>query len=157
MTFVSSTSLSQLGCGAGYALWGFRAAAIGHLDCGALARGYDAVFGAHGAQARCAVLVFARLIGSAGRRRICLGAPGCCGVTCDELSIVAVLAAAQAGDIGRRDAHLLWLLARRDGDAAGEAASSLARRFSAIGLEIKPPPVELYDAASARPLEAFRA
>ena len=157
MTFVSSTRLSQLGCGAGYALCGFRAAATGHLDCEALVRGYDAMFGVQGAPARGAVLVFARIIGSIGRRRICLAAPGCCGVTCDELSVIAVLAAAQAQDLARRDAHLLWLLARRDGDAAGEAASALAARFSSVGLEIAAPPVERYDAENARPLKALHA
>lgn len=157
MTFVSHMRISQLGCGAGYALWGFRAAAVGHVDCPALASGYDNVFGAQGAAARGAVLVFARIIGSAGNRRISLGAPGCCGVTSDELSVVAVLAAAQEEDADRRDAHLLWLLARRDRKAAGAAADAAAARFAAAGLTIKSPPIELYDAQKARPLEACRA
>lgn len=156
MTYVSSFSISQLGCGAGYALWGFRAAAIGHLDCDALTRGYDSVFGAESAPARGAVLVFARIIGSVGKRRIMLGAPGSGGVTSDELSIIAVLAAAQAQEPERRDAHLLWLLARRGGETAGAAADAVALRFTSAGLAINAPPIELHDSKNAGPLDVSR-
>ena len=156
MTYVSSFSISQLGCGAGYALWGFRAAAIGHLDCCALTRGYDGAFGAESASTRGAVLVFARIIGSVGRRRIMLGAPGCGGVTCDELSIIAVLAAAQARQPERRDAHLLWLLARRGCETASAAADAVALRFTSAGLAIKAPPIELHDPKKAKPLDIDR-
>lgn len=156
MTYVSSFSISHLSCGAGYALWGFRAAAIGHLDCCALTRGYDSAFGAQSAPARSAVLVFARIIGSVGKRRIMLGAPGCGGVTCDELSIIAVLAAAQAREPERRDAHMLWLLARRGCETAGAAADAVATRFTAAGLVINAPPIELYDPRKAKPLDISR-
>ena len=156
MTYVSSFSISQLGCGAGYALWGFRAAAIGHLDCCALTRGYDSAFGAESAPARGAVLVFARVVGSVGNRRITLGAPGCGGATCDELSIIAVLAAAQNKDPELRDAHLLWLRARRGCKTAGAAADAVATRFTSAGLIINAPPIELFDPRKAKPLDISR-
>ena len=151
MTFVASLTIPQLGCGAGYALWAFRAAAIGRFDCPALIRGFDRVFEDRSADARGALLNFARAIGSQGNRRIGLGQPGCCGVTSDELSIVAVLAAAQNRDNDRRDAHLLWLLGRRDVRIAATTANAVGAAFKSGGLMIDPPPIQLYEPQAAKP------
>ena len=155
MTFVSSLTIPQLGPGAGYALWGFRAAAIGHFDCAALVRGFERIFEERSATARTAVFCFARAIGSCGKRRIGLGEPGCCGVTSDELSVVAVLAAAQNKDAERRNAHLLWLLGRRENQAASAAADAVGAVFSAAGLVIEQPPVQLYTPQEAKPFEVL--
>ena len=152
MTFVASLTIPQLGCGAGYALWAFRAAAIGHFDCPALVRGFDRVFEERSADARGALLHFARAIGSLGNRRIGLGQPGCCGVTSDELSIVAVLAAAQNQENERRDAHLLWLLGRRDAEIAATTADTVGAAFKSGGLIIDQPPIQLYQPHAAKPL-----
>lgn len=153
MTFVSSLTIPQLGPGAGYALWGFRAAAMGHFDCAVLVRGFERLFAEQSATARTAVFCFARAIGSYGKRRIGLGEPGCCGVTSDELSVVAVLAAAQNKDADRRDAHLLWLLGRRDSHAARASADAVGSVFNSVGLVIEQPPVQLYTPQAAKPFE----
>ena len=150
MTFVPSLTVPQLGCGAGYALWAFRAAAIGHFDCPALIRGFDRVFEERSADTREALLRFARAIGSQGNRRIGLGHPGCCGVTSDELSIVAVLAAAQNRDNDRRDAHLLWLLGRRDAEIAATVADTVGAAFKSGGLMIDQPPIQIYEPHAAK-------
>ena len=152
MTFVASMTMPQLGGGAGYALWAFRAAAIGHFDCPALVRGFDRLFEEKSVTARGALLNFARAIGSHGHRRIGLAEPGCCGVTSDELSIVAVLAAAQKQDAERRDAHLLWLLGRRDFRIAATTADTVGVAFESIGLSIDQPPIQLYESEAAKPL-----
>ncbi|MEO0399524.1 MAG: hypothetical protein AAF224_08915 [Pseudomonadota bacterium] len=143
MSFVSTMTIPQLGLGAGYALWGFRAAAVGQIECPALVRGYRRLFEKSADDALSAVLVFARTIGSEGVRRIGLGVPGCCGVTSDELSIAAVLSAAQAEDTSRRDAHLLWLLGCTGDGASARAADDVAAAFLVSGLVIEQPPVEL--------------
>ena len=52
MTFVASMTMPKLGCGAGYALRAFRAAAIGHFDGPALVRGFDRLFEDRSAAAR---------------------------------------------------------------------------------------------------------
>lgn len=147
MTFAPSLKLPQLGCGAGYALWGFRAAVIGHADCCALTRGYDRLFGERSGIARGTILIFARLLGSIGKRRISLGAPGCCSITCDELSIIASLAAAQTKDGDLRDAHLLWLLGGAATTPVAEAADAIAEQFQSVGLSINQPSIKLDVAA----------
>lgn len=155
MTFVASMTMPQLGCGAGYALWAFRAAAIGHFDCPALVRGFDRVFEDRSAEARGALLQFARAIGSCGGRRIGLGQPGCCGVTNDELSIVAVLAAAQNKEDARRDAHLSWLLGRSNVRVAATTADAVGAAFRSGGLMIAQPPIQLYEPQEAKPFEVI--
>ena len=148
MTFVASLTIPQLGCGAGYALWAFRAAAIGRIDCPALVSGFDRLFEERSAEALGALLRFTRAIGTDGRRRIGLGHPGCCAVTSDELSVVAVLAAAQKQEDERRDAHLLWLLGRRDVRSAATTADAVGGAFKSIGLGIDQPPIQLYAASN---------
>ena len=147
--------MPQLGCGAGYALWAFRAAAMGHFDCPALVRGFDRLFEDQSAAARSALLHFTRTIGTHGHRRISLAEPGCCGVTSDELSVVAVLAAAQRKDDKRRDAHLLWLLGRRDFPVAATTADAVGAAFKTVGLAIDQPPIRLYEHHSAKPFEVI--
>lgn len=157
MTFVASMTIPQLGCGAGYALWAFLAAAIGHFDCPALVRGFDRLFESRSVEARDALYHFARAIGSHGNRRIGLGQPGCCGVTSDEMSIVAVLAAAQTKDGARRDAHLLWLLGHRDVQNAAANANAVGAAFKSGGLMIDQPPIQLYEPQAAKPFEVIGA
>lgn len=153
MTFVASLTIPQLGVGAGYALWGFRAIAIGHRDCPALVRGFERLFEEKSTAARNAVYQFAGAISTCGNRRIAVAEPGSCGVTSDELSIVAVLAAAQRSDAERRDAHLLWLLAQRKNESAGRAADSVGLMFKAAGLLIDQPPIQLFTPRQSNTLE----
>ena len=143
MTFASMTTL-QLGCGARCALRAFRATATGHADCPVLARGFDQLFQDRSVEAREALFYFTRVIEAYGKRRIDLAEPGCCGVTGDELSIIAALAAAQNKEDARRDAHLSWLLARRDCRVAAITADAVGAAFTSGGLRIDPPPLELH-------------
>lgn len=157
MTFVASMTIPQLGPGAGYALWGFRAAAVGHIDCPSLVKGYERLFGDRADAALSAILVFTRTIGNCGARRIALAVPGCCGVTSDELSIVAVLGAAQAENVDRRNAHLLWLLGRSGDEHASAAADAVGAVFSEGGLTIEQPPIELASTGNVKSFEVHHA
>ncbi|MEM6414763.1 MAG: hypothetical protein AAF720_08920 [Pseudomonadota bacterium] len=150
-------TIPQLGLGAGYALWGFRAAAVGHIECPALVKGYQRLFAENADHALSMILLFTRTTGNIGTRRIGLAVPGCCGVTSDELSIVAVLAAAQACDTDRRDAHLLWLLGRSGDERATNAADRVGEAFRRIGLSIEQPPVELATTPAAKPYAVLHA
>ncbi len=152
MTFISSLTIPQLGVGAAHALWGFRAAAVGHIECPTLARGYHQACGPHGVEALSAILVFARTIGANGARRIGLATPGCCGVTADEVSVVGALAAAQAGEDDKRDAHLEWLLVRGGCAEAISAADGVARVFSACGVAIDAPSATVWRRDDDTPL-----
>ncbi|MEL7491682.1 MAG: hypothetical protein AAGJ73_13265 [Pseudomonadota bacterium] len=143
MTFVGGVTLPGLGTGAGFALWTFRAMASGCNGCNVLRRGFDRAFGEGGPRAFDEMRQFTRLLGNAGTRRILLAGSGCCRVTADELSMVAVLAAAQDHDYDRCKAHLCWLMGGREDSAAITAASRVASVFQVAGLQIIAPSIEL--------------
>jgi len=143
-------SVPDLGSGAGFALWAFRAAAVGHMGCCALVRGYENEFGERAGRALSAVHRLARVIGREGGRVITLSHPGCGRVTADELSLVAALAAAQAGDAGKRNAHLSWLMCARAEETARAIADEIGALFKESGLVITAPPIELSPAQSQR-------
>ena len=143
MALVRSMTLPQLGIGASYAIWGFRAAATGHSDCPTLMKGYERAFHEDGEYALHLMRELARIFGNKGRRRIVLAGPGCCAVTADELSIVAMLSAAQDKDDVRRNAHITWLMGKSGETRLGEIAEELTAIFQSIGMQIKPPPLEL--------------
>ncbi|MEM9617781.1 MAG: hypothetical protein AAF936_07435 [Pseudomonadota bacterium] len=151
MTFVRSLTLQQLGTGAGFAIWGFRAIAIGHSDCPALLRGYERMFGEDYPPALGALHLLARSIGCRGGRRVSLAAPGCCGVTADELSLIAMLSAAQKHNPDRRDAHLRWLTGGRIETAAQSAADAIGEIFWKADVSIKAPSVELWSSEQQTP------
>lgn len=143
MSFIHSMTMPQLGRGAGYAVWAFRAIAIGHGDCPSLLKGYEMVFGDHHRPALGAVQLLVRAIGNEAGRRFSVGAPGCCGVTADEVCLVAMLAAAQDYDADRRDAHVRWLTIGKGGVIVQIAADAVGAAFRKAGLSIDQPPVEL--------------
>ena len=121
-------------------LFGVRAVALGHGDCPALHRAFSGLLGAEADAALAHLLVFVRLIGAAGGRRIRLHAPGCCGVSGDERLILDVIATAQASlageDEGHLDAALGDLLASAPCFAAVMAAQCLAAAFTLSDLHL---------------------
>lgn len=143
MSFITSVTLPELGLGAGYAIWGFRAIAMGHGDCPVLIRGFEHTFGNHSERAHRAVSALANEMNAGGRRRIKLAMPGCGFPTADELSVVAMLSAAQQGDTLRSQTHLAWLMHANCSDAALIAAISIGAAFDAVGMTIEAPQVEI--------------
>ena len=143
MTFVGGVTLPGLGTGAGFALRSFRAMASGCNGCNVLCRGFDRAFGDNGPRAFDEMRQFTKLLGNAGARRIHLALSGCCRVTADELSVVAVLAAAQDHEYERCKAHLCWLMGGREDGAAVTAACRIASVFRVAGLQINAPSIEL--------------
>ena len=154
--FVRSMTIADLGPGAGYALWAFRAAAVGRIGCCALVSGFDEAFGPIGEEARDAIAQFAHILGNEGGRMIRLSQPGCARVTADELSLVAALAAAQGAEKDRRDAHLAWLTCGRGEIAARTAAERVAAVFAAARMPIMAPAVDISPPHGRRPLTVHR-
>lgn len=136
-------TLPQLGFGAGFALWGFRACAAGRGGCAALIRGYQNTLGHDGLAALDALLTLAQTLGFGGRRKVSLGAPGLLHPTHDEMTLVAALAAAQSGEPAGRDAALRWLFAGEPPLEAAIAADALGAVFTCHGLEIETPELQL--------------
>ncbi len=155
MTFIPSLTIPQLGLGAGYVLWGFRAAALAHTDCPALKKGFERALGEDSERAAECIDDLVHSIRSKGGRRITLGEPGCCGVTTDELSIVALIASAQQQDFARRDAHLRWLMGGHGEDRARLAADTIGALFLTAGMSIYLPEIEVVDRTGGQPFQTY--
>lgn len=135
----SDTLLPQLGPATGLLILGFRANAFGQSDCCCVQSGFRAALGRDADEALGDLLVFTRLMGRSGRRRIALTAPGCERMTRDELSLASGLAAAQAWDLDSRDRHLGELLAGPPTDALTELVTRIADTFAGHGLAFHVP------------------
>ena len=155
MTFISSMRMPDIGSGAGYALWAFRASAIGHSNCPALVKGYAEAFGDLGRLALGGVRLLAHELGTTGGRRVSIAAPGCCRVTADELSIVALLSGAQSNDDALCDAHLAWLLCGGDPSMARAAAASIGSVFLRAGFFISRPDINLAFPRAVKPVRSY--
>lgn len=147
--FVRGLTVPELGFGAGFALWGFRACARGQVMCCAVIHGFERMFGDDAPAVLSNLLALARMMGGKGRRKIGLAMPGCAGVTADEVSVAALLAAAQAGETEKRDAHLAWLFAGPAPEAASAAADRVGRLFLKHGLSLRAPEAALPTPARA--------
>ncbi len=145
-------TLNDLGIGGGHAIWAFRAAAMNHADCPTLIHGFENIMSAYGRPAVRAIASLTRALGHDGRRKLGIACPGCGYVTADELSVVALLSAAQREDDDLADAHLAWLMGGYGEDDAKRAALQVGALFKAAHVAITPPPIEI--SAPKRPLPA---
>lgn len=141
VSFVSDLQLPQLGTGAGFALWAFRACAQGHVRCCAVTRGFDAAFGTDGPETLAGMMRFVATVGHEGRRKVRLAMPGCLHVTTDEVSLTKLFAAAQDGNRLARDAHLSWVLGATPSEEVSALVTGIAESFASYGLYIMPPPL----------------
>ncbi|MFN0025057.1 MAG: hypothetical protein ACKVS5_14275 [Parvularculaceae bacterium] len=146
MTFIKTMNIHDLGVGPALALRAFRSMAAGcdHAD---LVRRFDEVFGFAGRAALGAMHMLVKEIGVAGGRRVAVACPGCCKLTADELSVLALLSAAQERNDPLIEAHAAWLMAGQPAATARAAAIAVSAVFKIAGLTLARPPVEI----SARP------
>ena len=143
MTFVTSVALPDLSVGAGYALWGFRAAAARHIQCPTLIRGFEDAFDDFARPALGGLEMFAHALGVLGGRKIKIAGPGCGYTTADELSIISLLSAAQAQNKGLCKAHLSWLMCGKGEETALTAALGIGEIFQSAGFGIHAPDVKI--------------
>lgn len=141
--FVEGVFLPDLGLGTGIAIWGFRACASGHSQCPPITKGFERVFGKRGPEALADVLQLARIFGFEGRRRIAIAEPGCGRMTADEVSMAAMLAAAQRGAGEERDNHATWLLGQLPGVHLTGVIERIAEIFSEYDLSMDAPEVTI--------------
>lgn len=150
--YIQGETITALGFGGGFALWGIRAIVSGKGKCCRLNAGFDRAFAIDnvmdktlatqtnrraGCFAMNAMKSFCYQLGTLGRREIVISSPGTMGVTADELSIVSILAGGQAGDKDRCEAHLCWLLATNETQLAYRAAQTYGELCNHAGIEIK--------------------
>ncbi len=142
MTFLRTFTVHHLDDGGRLALTAFRTMATG-ADASELMNLFNARLGFSGTAALGAMHLLVKEIGTVGARRVTIACPGCCHVTADELSLVALLAAGQARDHARLESHVAWLLAGRRSETARASALGVGGIFKAAGLTIDCPGVEV--------------
>lgn len=135
------TDLRDLGYGEHLLVWGFRAVVSGRGECPIVAREFKQACGDLAGETRAALTVFVQQLAVQGRRTVSLAPPGCLTLTRDEQLVVAVFAAAQAGDQDRLDAHLAWLLAGPPAPPFAACARAVAQALAISGhrLRLAPP------------------
>ena len=104
--------ISELDFATGLAVWGFRAVATGHGNCAAVVDGFERALGDASKQARQSLHHLAIEFSNVGRRTFHLSAPGCLGVTHDEVCLIGAIYAAQTCQKEYAAGQLVWLLGR---------------------------------------------
>ncbi len=138
--FLRNVRLPNLGFGAATVMWGFRACALGHTQCGCLVGGFERIFGTEqGEVVLRRMLGMARIFGNEGGRRVTIARPGSLGVTPDEGALLGALNAAQSDEIESRDAYLGFLFAKNITPQLQGLASDLADAYLRRGLMIGAP------------------
>lgn len=151
---ISKVALTDLSPASALAILGFRAHAFGRGDCCCVRSGFSAALGSDADEALADLLVFTRVMGSEGARKIGLAAPGCGRMTRDELSIACALSAAQAWDEVALDAHLSWLLGAVVPQSLTILVGKIGDMFAGHGMAFEAPVEARQVPASATP--AFR-
>ena len=159
MKITTTSKISELGPGAGYALWDFRTAAIDHIDRPALRSGFYEVFRHDTEQSLRWFYSFAGTLGNSGSRRISIAYPDCETITADEMSIVALLSCAQPRDAAQCALYLSWLMCGRNEDQALtlKASLNIGALFQAAGLQIEKPEIEITAPAFSGPVMSYHA
>lgn len=150
--FLQNVRLPDLGFGAATMMWGFRACALGHSQCGCLVGGFERIFGSkQGPLVLRDMVGLARIFGNDGRRRVTVAMPGCIGITLDEGALLRVFNTAQSGEEAACDRHLRWLLAKEPNDHMRQLTKNLAIAYLDRGLLIQAPasiPAQTAEAAN---------
>ena len=137
--FRKDVHVSDLSDGASLFLMTFRGLAFAGEGCQCLKKVYENQFGEHASTVLRDIQSFIRVVGSSGQRRVRLAQPGCGRITHDEVSLLAIVNAAQDYDHQRLDSYLCWLLKASHTGACVEPATRVANWFSSIGLSVLPP------------------
>ena len=160
------TDLRQLGFSEHLVVWTFRAFASGRLDCPMVVGAWrEGGTGAAGEEAWRLMTIFAREVGTGGRREIVIGTPGLLMVTRDEQLLLALLSAASREDESRMAAHLRndnvlisslvrWLMAAAPSPQLLASGLAAGAALKATGYWLPPGEAEALDPRTARGLRA---
>jgi hypothetical protein len=153
----ASRVLQLVGRAEGVVFGAWRRLAAGEGGSPLLARDFARVFGEDAVELLAVFCTFLQALAYGARRRLALGIPGCAGLTLDERQLLALLAAAQAGDEARFEAHLSWLVGRERRQGAAIAARALATALALHELRLAlPAPAEPHALIAAAGLTRSR-
>lgn len=153
--YIENATITDLGFGSGFALWGFRAIASGNGNCCHLTTGFNRAFsmdnahlrsqhgGVEGKLAMNALKSFCYQLSRMGQRKIVLSQSGTMRLTADELCIVGVLAAAQNENSALCKSHLSWLLGHNNTTLPYHAAITYAIICQNSAIDIEPPNITI--------------
>lgn len=147
-THIGNLRLTDLAFASRFAIWGFRAVAVGHHRCPAITAGYEQVLDSHAEDSYQALQDFVYSMAQSGRRRIKISMPGCLKVTADELSILSALHAVQTDQYLLVKSHLNWLLGGHSDLAVFKAVMSFGAALSQGGVTVPAPDVQLTKAGN---------
>jgi len=89
-------------------VWTWRKIAAGGSSCPLIAREFAQLFGEDSPEVLATLCTFLRAVALCSNRRMKVAYAGCLGRTSDERQVLALIAAAQAGNEARLEAHLRW-------------------------------------------------
>ena len=122
-----------------FLVWAWRRIIVGRGDCPAVARALALHCGEDAGEVLATLSTFLQALSYTARRRLQVGHPGCAGITADEQQLLALVAAAQAGEAPLMEAHLRWLVRPDARIPAAIAAGALGTALSVHGLVLTLP------------------
>ena len=128
-----------LGYGEHLLVWSLRRFARQGYPCPLVDREFLGACGADGAETVATFRAFLGLLAYGGRRRLCVGHPGCLRLTGDERRLLTLLAVAQTEDASWLDAHLCWLVRVELRPRLAAAARALGAALAAHDLRLPLP------------------
>lgn len=118
--------------GAALLIAALRRMASGQIGCALTRRDFAIAFPGDADEVFATFRAFLQALARAGRRKLRVGVPGLPAMP-DEIALVALLAAAQAGDDALFDARLRWLTRPDAGDSASITTRALAAALAVHG------------------------
>jgi hypothetical protein len=128
-----------LGYGEQLLTWTWRKIVTGRSGCPLIAREFARLCGEDAAEVLATFCTFLCALAYVGRRRLQMGYPGYAALTADERRLLTLLAAAQANDETRFEAHLRWLARAELQPALAIAARALGTALKTHGLQLPLP------------------
>ena len=117
-------------------VWSWRKIVSSRGNCPGIEREFTEWAGKSGQDMLLTYAAFLKALGHGSRRPLTIGHPGLLGFTPDERQVIALLAAAQAGDDARLSAHLEWLIRTDCQCTATIAARTFARLLADHGVKL---------------------
>jgi hypothetical protein len=120
-------------------IWAWRKIVTGRNGCPLIAWEFSKLCGEDAADVLATFCTFLSALAYVARRPVHVGYPGYPGLTADERQFLTLIAAAQANDEARFEAHLRWLARAELRPALAIAARALAAALKAHDLNLPLP------------------
>ena len=138
---VNDMRLKDLGSAGGMTGWGVRASVLGKGEAPEVIESFEWAVGADARRMLDEIATFVTSMASDGRRKVQICCPCSHGVSADEVSLAAMLEAAQSGRFDEMQAHATWLYAAGMPSTAAESACRIGALYASHGLFLRRLPI----------------